>query len=83
MDALHFKKTLENDGEIKLTGLPAKKGDEAEVIIVFKHSRGQRKLTLGELLESDVVGMWKDRTDIGDSVEFARRLRKSVRKHRE
>src|SRR5437660_9911801 len=39
-----------------------------------------RKLRTGkELLEelraSGFVGAWKDRTDIGDSVEFARRIR--------
>lgn len=27
------------------------------------------------LLNSPLIGMWKDRTDIGDSVEFARMLR--------
>lgn len=32
-------------------------------------------MTLGDLLKSDVVGMWEDRTDIGDSVEWARKLR--------
>jgi hypothetical protein len=39
-----------------------------------------RKLRTGrELLEelkaSGLIGIWKDRTDIGDSVEFARRIR--------
>lgn len=32
-------------------------------------------MTLGDLLASDVVGMWEHRTDITDSVEFARKLR--------
>jgi hypothetical protein len=32
-------------------------------------------MTVGDLLASEVAGMWKHRTDIGDSVEFARRLR--------
>lgn len=36
MDALRFKKKLESDGEIVLTGLPTKKGDEAEVIVIFE-----------------------------------------------
>lgn len=31
-----------------------------------------------QLLESGVVGMWADRTDIGDSVGFARKLRREA-----
>lgn len=33
------------------------------------------EMTLGDLLNSGLVGMWADRTDITDSVEFARKLR--------
>jgi hypothetical protein len=34
-----------------------------------------RGMTAGELLNSGFVGLWKDREDIGDSLEFARKLR--------
>lgn len=34
-----------------------------------------RLLTVGELLDSNVVGMWADRADVGDSASFARKLR--------
>ncbi len=38
--------------------------------------------TAGELLlvlqEEGIIGMWKDRDDIGDSGEFARKLRDST-----
>ena len=30
------------------------------------------------LIKSGFIGMWADRTDIGDSVEFARNLRKAA-----
>jgi hypothetical protein len=30
---------------------------------------------LAEISDTGFVGMWKDREDIGDSAEFARRLR--------
>lgn len=33
---------------------------------------------LQQLEASGFVGLWKDRTDIGDSSEFARRLRESI-----
>jgi hypothetical protein len=82
MDALRFRKTLEGDGELHLTGLPAKKGEEAEVIVIFERAEPRREMNLGDLLKSDVVGMWADRTDIGDSVEYARELRKRVQRRR-
>jgi len=37
-----------------------------------------RELTARELLQSDLVGLWADREDIGDSLEFARRLRRKA-----
>ena len=39
--------------------------------------------TAADLLNSGLVGMWKDREDIGDSLEFARKLRKEgeTRRH--
>jgi hypothetical protein len=36
------------------------------------------KELLDALIAAGVVGMWKDRTDIGDSVEFARKLRREA-----
>ncbi len=33
-------------------------------------------LTLGEILDSGLVGLWADRTDIQDSVMYARELRR-------
>jgi len=36
---------------------------------------GTRELTARDLLESEIVGLWADRDDIEDSVEYARRLR--------
>ena len=37
-----------------------------------------KQLTARELARSNVVGLWADRRDIGDSVAFARRLRKQA-----
>ena len=82
MDALRFRKRLEEDGEIVLTGLPGKKGDEAEVIVLFERRGLPGKMTLGDLLNSELVGIWQDRTDIGDSVQYARKLRKAVQRRR-
>jgi len=51
---------------------------DAEMVIVVVPSRSTARSTGRDLLESDVFGMWADRTDIEDSVEFARRLRNQV-----
>jgi len=39
-------------------------------------------LTAAELLQSGLVGMWADRTDIGDSRDYARRLREQAQTRR-
>ncbi len=38
----------------------------------------RRGMTARQLAASEIVGLWQDRTDIRDSVEFARRLREKA-----
>jgi hypothetical protein len=38
----------------------------------------KRGMTGPQLAASEIVGLWADRTDIGDSAEFARRLREKA-----
>jgi hypothetical protein len=40
-------------------------------------------MTAYDLLHSGLVGMWADRKDIGDSREFARRLRQQAQTRRQ
>jgi hypothetical protein len=48
----------------------------AEVVLVIAPDIQPKKgLTAGDLLRSPLCGIWKDRTDIGDSLEYARKLR--------
>ncbi|MBM3130097.1 MAG: hypothetical protein FJ009_15920 [Chloroflexi bacterium] len=47
----------------------------AEIIVMVTPRASKIQHTLGDLARSEFFGMWRDRTDIGDSVEFARRLR--------
>jgi len=42
------------------------------------HGELPRTMTAADLLKSGLVGMWADRTDIGDSQSFARRLREEA-----
>jgi hypothetical protein len=43
---------------------------------------GTRELMARELLESRVVGLWADRDDISNSLEYARRLRREAEHRR-
>ena len=47
----------------------------AEIVVVVASLAPAKVATLGDLLRSEFFGMWRDRADIGDSAEFARRLR--------
>jgi hypothetical protein len=41
-----------------------------------------RELTARALLQSELVGLWADRDDIGDSLAFARQLRQQAEHRR-
>ncbi|MBI4674912.1 MAG: hypothetical protein HY741_25000 [Chloroflexi bacterium] len=78
MEAIRIQKVMKKDGELSLSGLPFRKGEAVELILLARPKKKRRKkgVTAAQLLKSDWIGMWKDRQDIGDSVEFARTLRK-------
>lgn len=79
MAAIRLKKSVEKDGELVLTGLPIKKGEEVDVTIDRKTAEPEG-IPASVLLKSGLIGLWKDREDIGDSSEFARKLRTRVEK---
>lgn len=43
-----------------------------------KPAQGRRALTGRELAHGDIIGIWASRTDISDSVAYARRLRQQA-----
>ena len=47
----------------------------AEIEIVVASSSASTPSTLGKFADSEFFGMWRDRTDITNSFEFARALR--------
>ncbi len=52
-------------------------GQQVEVVLsTFSHA--QATLTASDLLNSGLVGIWADRMDIGNSLDFARRLREQA-----
>lgn len=82
MEAIRIHKTVEKDGEILVTGLPFRKGQDIELIVLpeTRPSNERPPLTSRDLLNSGLIGLWKDRDDIGDSVEFARHLREKAQR---
>jgi hypothetical protein len=47
----------------------------ASVVITVTPSGSRTSTTFGDLLTSEFFGMWRDRADIQDSLEFAQKLR--------
>lgn len=91
MGSIQMVTVVEKDGVIsmKVSGLPFKKGQEVKVTFKAKEKSSRTKSespteypfsSAGRLRNSPLIGMWEDRTDIGDSVEFARRLRERAEK---
>lgn len=85
MEAIRLERTIEKTGELHLTDISVVEGQQVELLLLFptadKASR-KKPLTARQLLKSQIVGMWKNRTDIGDSVEYARQLRETAQKRR-
>ncbi len=77
MEAIRLQRVIEKDGEILVTGLPYKKGQAVELILLTLPQVPEQPehSTARHLLQSGLVGIWQDRNDIEDSAAFARRLR--------
>ena len=46
-----------------------------EIVLVVSSSVPSKPSTLGDLLYSEYFGMWRERTDIPNSIDFASELR--------
>ncbi|NUO78833.1 hypothetical protein HUU05_02050 [candidate division KSB1 bacterium] len=84
MEAIRLQRALKKDGEIVLTGLPYKKGQFVEMILMIEPlaAKKRHRLTARQLIHSDLVGLWENRKDIEDSAAYARRLREQAQ-HRQ
>ncbi|OGO79506.1 MAG: hypothetical protein A3K41_07270 [Chloroflexi bacterium RIFOXYD12_FULL_57_15] len=79
MTAFRQKVTVKRGGVINLRSQSLKAGDTAEVIVLVENGKKKAKtMTAADLLQSNLFGIWADRKDIGDSLEFARSLRRQA-----
>jgi len=69
MEAVQVQQVIARDGEILVTGLPYKRGQVVEIIVIPQPIPPQpsARLTVGRLRRSRLIGLWQDRDDIGDS----------------
>ena len=75
MEAIKIEEVVKKDGEIKMSGLPLKKGQRVELIVLKEpYAEESTGSTARNLLKSSMVGLWKDRP-IENSAIFARQLR--------
>lgn len=80
MEAIRVQQIIQKKGELTIYNLPVEEGQEVEVLLLIepKNDVKRQRLTAQQLLDSDLVGIWKDREDIEDSSKFARQLREQA-----
>jgi hypothetical protein len=61
--------------ELRITLPPDIPIGPVEIVLVVSSAEPAKDGTLGDFAASEFFGMWRDRTDIIDSVQFARQLR--------
>jgi hypothetical protein len=80
MEAIRVQTVVQEEGEVTVSGLPLERGQRVELIVLVepREERPAGMLTARRLRRSPLVGLWHDRTEIGDSAEYARQLRQEA-----
>jgi hypothetical protein len=80
MEAIRVKQTVRKKGEVTIRDLPVVEGQEVEVLLMISPANGEKRprMTAQQLLDSPLIGLWEEREDIGDSVDFASQLREKA-----
>jgi hypothetical protein len=76
MKTVACKVVIPTDRQLRITIPEDIPPGPAEIVLVIAPAApSARGLTASDLLRSPLCELWKDRLDIGDSVEYARMLR--------
>ena len=80
MNTIVVTTRVSHDGSLHVDLPPGSAAPDSDVQITVEAIPRSEKRTLlaSDLLHSGLVGLWSERTDIGDSREFARRLRQGA-----
>ena len=82
MEALRVQQVVVKDGEVLVRGIPYKKGQLVDIIVLSHppQTMPSSHLTVRQLRQSGLIGLWKECQDIQDSAAYARRLREQAQK---
>jgi hypothetical protein len=72
---VHIRAEVPENREVKVTLPPEVPPGPADLVVVISFGPKEAPPKLGDLLLSEFFGSWRDRDDIGDSCDFAKRLR--------
>lgn len=80
MEALRLEQVIVEDGQMLITGLPYKRGQQVEVIMLPHPPKAlpHHCLTVGQLRRSGLIGLWQGHDDIEDSSAYAGQLREQA-----
>ena len=83
MKTITCKVVIPIDRQLKISAPEDVPPGPAEVVVVIvPEAMAEKGGTAGDLLRSPLFGLWKDRTDIGYSVDYARKLRAKAERRR-
>jgi hypothetical protein len=71
--------TVRRGGWISFRLRELKAGSTAEVVVRLNEPSGA-KMTAADLAASGIVGLWSQREDVGESTDFAQRLRQQAQR---
>jgi len=80
MEAIRVNQTIKRKGELTIRNIPVEKGQQVEVLLLISPSEKGSHLTARQLLNSELIGLWKNRKDIQDSSQYARHLREQAQR---
>lgn len=80
MEAIRVQQVVAEDGRVVIKNLPYRKGQAVEIILWRQPTKPalQSRLTVKQLRQSGLIGLWQDRNDIQDSPVYARQLREQA-----
>ncbi len=66
MEAIRVQQVVAKDGEVLVKGIPYKKGQVVEIILWPQPVKPapRLRLTVRQLRQSGLIGLWQDRDDI-------------------
>jgi len=83
MKTLTCKVVIQSDRQLHIPVPEDVPPGPAEVIVVIvPETTPEKGMTAGDLLRSPFFSVWKDRSDLGDSIEYAQELRAKAEQHR-